>query len=96
MINQKITFEEYVEALEQDSVMPKQKLEKIIKAREEKNAQMLSMQMEAEQRQAELERKVIADEQASAENEFTNMQEQANQGYNNLVNMVEGDQDYEM
>lgn len=96
MINQKITFEEYVEALEQDSVMPKQKLEKIIKAREEKNAQMLTMQMEAEQRQAELERQVIADEQASAENEFTNMQEQANQGYNNLVNMVEGDQDYEM
>lgn len=47
MLKQLITFEEYVEALPTDSVMPKQKLEKILKDREEKDAIFTEMQKEA-------------------------------------------------
>lgn len=94
MVNQKITFEEYVEALEEDSVMPKHKLEKILKAREEKNAQMLAMQMQAEQMQAEIEQQIARDEQVA--NEFNGMDTRANQEYDSLVNTVSGGQDNEM
>lgn len=49
MLKQLITFEEYVKALSEDSVMPKPKLEKILKDRKEVNQKMLQMQMEANQ-----------------------------------------------
>ena len=44
-----ITFEEYVEALDADSVQSKTKLEKIIKERHEKQAQINAIDMEAQQ-----------------------------------------------
>lgn len=44
-----IDFEEYVECLDADSVMPKTKLEKIINERKEKQAQIQAMDLEAEQ-----------------------------------------------
>lgn len=44
-----ISFEEYVESLDSDSVMPKTKLEKIIQERKEKQAQIQAIDMEAEQ-----------------------------------------------
>ena len=44
-----IDFEEYVESLDADSVMPKVKLEKILNERKEKQAQINAMQMEGEQ-----------------------------------------------
>ena len=47
-MNGKITFEEYVNALSEDSVMPKPKLDKILKDREEMQARLTQMQMEAD------------------------------------------------
>ena len=44
-----ITFDEYVESLDADSVMPKVKLEKILNERKEAKAQINAMQMEGEQ-----------------------------------------------
>ncbi len=44
-----ITFEEYVNALDDDSVMPKQKLLDIIKAQKEKEAQIQQMKLQANQ-----------------------------------------------
>ena len=44
-----ITFDEYVESLDADSVMPKVKLEKILNERKEAQAQINAMQMEGEQ-----------------------------------------------
>ena len=43
--NGKITFEEYIEALEPDSVMPKSKLEVILKKRKEKEKQINSRKL---------------------------------------------------
>lgn len=48
-MNQKITFEEYVEALPEGSSMPKTVLEKIIKKREEDEAKLQQITMEANQ-----------------------------------------------
>lgn len=45
----KITFEEYVEALDTDSVMPKQKLEIILKKRAEKEKQINEYELQATQ-----------------------------------------------
>lgn len=47
-MNDKITFEEYVEALPEGSVMPKNVLEKIIERRKENQAKLTQMQMEAD------------------------------------------------
>lgn len=96
MLNEKITFEEYVEALDEDSVMPKQKLEKILKTREENQEKMLEMQKQAQEKQAMLERQIIADEKQANNQEFDNMDSQANQKYNNLVNVVTGGSQNEM
>lgn len=90
MVNQKITFEEYVEALEQDSAMPKNKLEKILKKREEKRKQIQQMELQANQQQAMLEQQMILDEKEQTNNQYNNMQEQAVEQYNNLVNAVGG------
>ena len=54
MLNGQITFEEYVEALPEDSVMPKYILENIIKKRKEKQAVIDQMQMQAQQMQTQL------------------------------------------
>ena len=45
----KITFEEYVDALDVDSVMPKVKLENILKRRKEKVKQINDLEIQAEQ-----------------------------------------------
>lgn len=90
MINEKITFEEYVEALEQDSVMPKGKLEKILKKREEKKQQIQQMELQANQQQAILEQQMIVDEKNETNKQYDNMQTQAIEQYNNLVNTVGG------
>lgn len=44
-----ITFDEYVESLDSDSVMPKTKLEKILNERKEKQAQINAIDMQAEE-----------------------------------------------
>lgn len=96
MLNQKITFEEYVEALDEDSVMPKYKLEKIIKKREEKQAQMLEMEKHAQEMQSQLEEQLIMDKQSSKDNEFNDMEMQAEQRYRELENEIAGGAGNEM
>ena len=59
-----ITFEEYVEALPDDSVMPKYVLEKIIKQRKEKQAQIDQMNQEAQAMQAQLQQDMQSKNQA--------------------------------
>ena len=49
MLQQKITFEEYVDALPLDSVMDKQKLQAILKKREENKKQIQIIQQRAEE-----------------------------------------------
>lgn len=87
---EKITFEEYVEALEEDSVMPKAKLEKILKKREEKMQEIQQMEMQANEQQAKLEQQMIIDEKQQTDNEYNSMQAQAENQYNELVNVVGG------
>ena len=48
MLQQLITFKEYVNALPEDSVMPKTKLEKILNDRDEEQQRLTQMQMEAD------------------------------------------------
>ena len=62
-MNDKITFDEYVEALPEGSVMPKNVLEKIIQTRKENQARLTQIQMQA-------------NELSSAMNQAMAMQEQ--------------------
>lgn len=54
MTNEKITFEEYVEALPEDSVMPKYVLQNILKKRQEKQRMMDEMQLQAQKMQGQI------------------------------------------
>lgn len=71
-MSDKITFEEYVEALPQGSVMPKNVLEKIIARRKEKQAKLTQMQLEA-------------DKINSAMNQVMAMQEQNGNAVENIA-----------
>ena len=62
-----ITFEEYVEALPEDSVMPKYILEDIIKKRKEKQAIIDQMSLAAEQMQAGLEQSMMQKDQTMSD-----------------------------
>ena len=90
MTGKYITFEEYVNALSEDSVMSKPKLEKILKERQEKQAKILEMEQQAQAMQNMIEQKMIVDEKMANDNEMNDMQSQANQTYDNLVNAVGG------
>lgn len=83
-----ITFEEYVEALPEDSVMPKYVLENIIKKRKEKQALIDQMQMQAEAMQSRLEQAVIA--QNSTMTDIDRIQDEANQIQQGLANSLGG------
>ena len=82
MMNQLITFEEYVKALSEDSVMPKPKLEKILKDREEVKQRIQQMQIQANALQGAMEEAMIMQEQN--ENQIQQMVNQA-QGINDNV-----------
>ena len=71
-MSDKITFEEYVEALPQGSVMPKNVLEKIIARRKENQAKLTQMQLEA-------------DKINSAMNQVMAMQEQNGNAVENIA-----------
>lgn len=74
-----IKFEEYVQALPQDSTMPKPILEKIIKAREEIKKKIMMQQQIVNQQNALMEQRLQQDMQV------------ANQ-YNDAVNQIGGNQ----
>jgi len=66
-----IQFDEYVESLDADSVMPKTKLERILKQRQEKQAIMNQMDMEATQMMN------AANQQMANAQEFAGIEDQA-------------------
>lgn len=76
----KISFDEYVESLDSDSVMPKVKLENILKKRKEVQAQIneINSQAQALQNQAMI--------QNSQQQEINNIQEQGNALMNQFGN----------
>lgn len=73
MTGKYITFEEYVNALSEDSVMSKPKLEKILKERQEKQAKILEMEQQAQAMQNMIEQKMIVDEKMANDNEMNDM-----------------------
>lgn len=88
MTSQIITFKEYVNALSEDSVMPKPKLDKILKDREEEQARLTQMQMEANQLNSAMNQVMAMQEQNGNE-----VEDIAMQGANvnaNAMNMMGG------
>jgi len=83
MVNGQITFEEYVEALPEDSVMPKYVLENIIKKRKEKQAVIDQMQMQAQDMQTQLNQAMIR------KNNIDEIQNEANGMQQQLTNALE-------
>ena len=88
MLRQFITFEEYVKSLPEDSVMPKTKLDKIIKDREEANKRITEMQMRAQEMQSRLEQAVR--EQDNTMTSIDNIQNNVNGIQQELVNQLGG------
>lgn len=88
MTSQIITFKEYVNALSEDSVMPKTKLDKILRDREEEQTRLTEMQMEANQLNSAMNQVMAMQEQNSNE-----VEDIAMQGANvnaNAMNMMGG------
>ncbi len=81
MLQQFITFEEYVEALPENSVMPKHKLQNTLKKRQERQAKIDQMQIQAQKMQSALEQQMKQQEDvdmaiADIENQANAEQEQ--------------------
>lgn len=88
MMNGQITFEEYVEALPEDSVMPKYVLEKILKKRQEKQQMIDDMQLQAQQLQGQLEQALV--ERGNVDNSINNIQGQTDQLQNSILSQIGG------
>lgn len=88
MMNGQITFEEYVEALPEDSVMPKYVLEKILKKRQEKQQIIDDMQLQAQQLQGQLEQALV--ERGNVDNSINNIQGQTDQLQNSILSQIGG------
>lgn len=88
MTAQKITFEEYVEALPEDSVMPKYALQNILKKRQEKQRMIDIMQRKAQSMQAQLQQAM--QQQDNALSSIDTIQNQANGMQQELVNAIGG------
>lgn len=90
MLKQLITFEEYVNALSEDSVMPKPKLEKILKDREENNRRMLEMEKQANQINGAM--KQVMQMQSNNSNEVEGIAQQGEMINTNAINTMGGNQ----
>ena len=86
MMNGQITFEEYVEALPEDSVMPKYKLEDIIKKRKEKQAIIDKMKEQAQAMQTQFNQAMIEQNKI---NDIEAIQNEADGMQQNLTNTLE-------
>ena len=89
-MNDKITFEEYVEALPEGSVMPKNILEKIIAKRKENQAKLTEMQMEADKINSAMKQVMTMQEQQG--NEVENIAMQGENINTNAMNKMGGNQ----
>ena len=88
MLNGQITFEEYVEALPEDSVMPKYVLEKILKKRKEKQAIIDQMSLAAQQTQDQLNQAMMTRDNTISDIE--GIQNKANGMQRDLANAIGG------
>lgn len=88
MSNEKITFEEYVEALPEDSVMPKYVLQNILKKRQEKQRMMDEMQLQAQKMQGQIQQAMR--NQYNDMSSIDNIQNQANITQQELLNGLGG------
>lgn len=70
-MNNKITFDEYVESLPADAVMPKATLEKIVNRRKENQQRLTEMQMEADQLNSAMNQ--VMELQGGGQNEMSSM-----------------------
>ena len=84
MLQKLITVEEYVKALSEDSVMPKTKLEKILKDRQENNRRMLEMEKQANQINGAM--RQVMEMQAENSNEVEGIAQQAEMINTNAMN----------
>lgn len=75
-MNDKITFDEYVESLPADAVMPKATLEKIVNRRKENAQRLTEMQMEANQLESAMNQ--VMELQGGGMNEMSTMQTSGN------------------
>ena len=75
-MNDKITFDEYVESLPADAVMPKATLEKIVTRRKENQQRLTQMQMEANQLSSAMNQ--VMELQGGGMNEMSTMQTSGN------------------
>ena len=89
-MSDKITFEEYVEALPQGSVMPKNVLEKIIAKRKENQAKLTQMQLEADKINSAMNQVMAMQEQNS--NAVENIAMQGEKINTNAINTIGGNQ----
>lgn len=88
MTNGQITFEEYVEALPEDSVMPKYVLETILKKRKEKQALIDEMSLQAQQMQDQLNQTMV--QRDNTMNDIEMIQNEANGMQQQLARTMEG------
>ena len=77
-MNDKITFDEYVDSLPADAVMPKATLEKIVTRRKENQQRLTQMQMEANQLSSAMNQ--VMQLQGGGENEMSSMPIGGNDG----------------
>lgn len=91
MLQQKITFEEYVDALPLDSVMDKQKLQAILKKREDTKKQIQAIQQRAEEQMQNIKnmfyQKEQEDNQINAD--IDNIQQSGNAQISNMIGGVQ-------
>lgn len=89
LTNQFITFEEWVKSLDDDSMINKPKLEKLLKDREEQEKQIQEIQMEANQLNSAMNQVMEEENQMATDNEIANIANQgesiAQGGMNNAV-----------
>ena len=88
MMQQLITFEEYVEALPENSVMPKHTLQNTLKKRQEKQAKIDQMQIQAQQMQSALEQQMR--QQENTDRAIADIENQANVAQEEVLAQIGG------
>ncbi len=86
MLQQLITFEEYVEALPEDSVMPKHKLQNTLKKRQERQQKIDEMQIQAQQIQSQLEQQMK--QQENTDTAIADIENQANATQEQVLSQI--------
>ena len=89
-MSDKITFEEYVEALPEGSVMPKDVLQKIVEKRKEMQEKFTQMQIEADRMNSAMSQ--VMQQEANTNNDIEEIAGQGEMVSANAMNMIGGDQ----